>query len=211
MKFISLDLETTGLNPSTDQIIQFAAIMVDTEQPMEMWPAINLLVHHERYAGEAFALQMNQKILHKIATAKDFDFVVGNSPQAGFMLGSSPFPEPKHVYVESLWLTYSSFIHHYTNIPISRQKNVYAGFNIGCFDMQFLFNHISQSWGNHHRYLEVSPLYMGMKKNNNKVPSSSEVVRDLLGEEVSHDALQDALQAAKCAKIILDYYKERNV
>jgi hypothetical protein len=52
---------------------------------------------------------------------------------------------------------------------------------------------------------------MGMKKNNNKVPSSSEVVRDLLGEEVSHDALQDALQAAKCAKIILDYYKERNV
>jgi hypothetical protein len=52
---------------------------------------------------------------------------------------------------------------------------------------------------------------MGMKKNNNTVPSSSEVVRDLLGEEFSHDALRDALQAAKCVKIILDYYKERNV
>ena len=33
MKYVSIDIETTGLNPKTDNVLEVAAIIDDTERP----------------------------------------------------------------------------------------------------------------------------------------------------------------------------------
>lgn len=69
MKFVSIDTETTGLEPSWCQVLEIAAIVADLEEtPVEKLPVFHCYVVHERIVGEPFALAMNAEILRTIAT-----------------------------------------------------------------------------------------------------------------------------------------------
>lgn len=57
---IAFDLETTGLDPQQDQILQIGAVNVaDPDQTFMRY------VKHDRYSGNAYALAMNSDILYK--------------------------------------------------------------------------------------------------------------------------------------------------
>ena len=81
MKFISIDTETTGLNPETCQLLSIGAIVEDTEKklPFEKIPKFHCAIlrgERDILQGELYALNMNKDLIEKItyySTAKDQD------------------------------------------------------------------------------------------------------------------------------------------
>ena len=72
MQFISLDIETTGLNPLKGQVIQFGAIIEDTDKKLsyEEIPKFEFLLEHSMYSSDrTFALHMHQALFKRLADA----------------------------------------------------------------------------------------------------------------------------------------------
>jgi DNA polymerase III epsilon subunit-like protein len=71
MKFISIDTETTGLNPETCQLLSIGAIVEDTEKklPFDQIPKFHCAIlrgGRDILQGELFALNMNKDIIERI-------------------------------------------------------------------------------------------------------------------------------------------------
>ena len=71
MKFISIDTETTGLNPETCQLLSIGAIVEDTEKklPFDQIPKFHCAIlrgERDILQGELFALNMNKDIIERI-------------------------------------------------------------------------------------------------------------------------------------------------
>ena len=71
MKFISMDTETTGLNPDTCQLLSFGAIVEDTEKklPFNQIPKFHCAIlrgERDILQGELFALNMNRNLIERI-------------------------------------------------------------------------------------------------------------------------------------------------
>lgn len=64
MKYVSIDIETTGLNPEKCQVLQIGAVIEDTSNPLpfEELPKFNCIVEHDDYLGQPTALKMNSWI-----------------------------------------------------------------------------------------------------------------------------------------------------
>ena len=81
MIYISIDTETTGLNPETCQLLSIGAIVEDTEKklPFEEIPKFHCAIlrgERDILQGELYALNMNKDLIEKItyySTAKDQD------------------------------------------------------------------------------------------------------------------------------------------
>lgn len=86
MRYLSVDLETTGLDPSFCQILEIGAVVDDTDWPDLIEssddnydnyryggrPSFHCYVVHEKIVGTAFALAMNAQIIERIAHSKEF-------------------------------------------------------------------------------------------------------------------------------------------
>ena len=72
---VAFDLETTGLYPRRDQILQIGAVAFtpSTEDCEEF----SCLVRWDRVSGDPFALQMNASILKRIASGATIQNVEG--------------------------------------------------------------------------------------------------------------------------------------
>lgn len=77
MRYLSIDIETTGLDRDKDQIIEFGAILEDTNNPLpfEEVPKFHKYVKHDRYEGGAYALALNQRIFEILAKGEDKNIV----------------------------------------------------------------------------------------------------------------------------------------
>ena len=78
MKFISIDIETTGLDPETCQILSIGAVIEDTlnQLPFEDLPKFHGVIKRENVSGSLFALNMNRDLIETIvqySTARDQD------------------------------------------------------------------------------------------------------------------------------------------
>ena len=69
MRYISLDLETTGGRPARHQILELAAVVEDTKnlRPLAELPAFRRVVRHPEYVGTAGALALNADLLRELA------------------------------------------------------------------------------------------------------------------------------------------------
>ncbi|MBG8553161.1 exonuclease domain-containing protein [Hymenobacter guriensis] len=69
MRYLSLDLETSGSNPQRHQILELAAVVEDTRQlrPLAELPAFRRVVRHPEYTGTAGALALNARLLAELA------------------------------------------------------------------------------------------------------------------------------------------------
>lgn len=70
MKILYVDLETTGLNPVHDQVLEIGMVIDDLldRKPLDQLPSFQGLIHHPRYSGHPKALAMNAKLLEAIAS-----------------------------------------------------------------------------------------------------------------------------------------------
>lgn len=67
MSYVSIDIETTGLNPDNCQIIQFGAV-IDNGKPFDELPRFKRNIRHRNYTGEAYALGMHSDLLKCLAS-----------------------------------------------------------------------------------------------------------------------------------------------
>ena len=70
MIFYSLDIETTGLNPETDQILEIAILEVDSTD-FSILRTLHMYVRHDRIEGSPYAIKMNSDIMNKIYNNSD--------------------------------------------------------------------------------------------------------------------------------------------
>jgi len=68
MRYISIDIETTGLDPETCQILSIGAVIEDTlnQLPFEDLPTFHGVIKRENVSGSLFALNMNRDLIETI-------------------------------------------------------------------------------------------------------------------------------------------------
>jgi hypothetical protein len=76
---IALDIETTGVDPETSQILEIGFVVFDTANnltPFDELPKGKVRIQHQNIHGNIFAINMNKEIIADInRSIKDKDFV----------------------------------------------------------------------------------------------------------------------------------------
>ena len=70
LKYVSIDIETTGVDPVNNQIIEFSAIIEDTEKklPLHEIPTFSKTILNSEYKFTTMpALLMNTRVFEKIS------------------------------------------------------------------------------------------------------------------------------------------------
>jgi len=70
MKYVSIDLETTGLETDNHQVLSIGAVIEDTLNPhikVEDLPTFHGIILHNELTGSPFALNMNRDLIEKIS------------------------------------------------------------------------------------------------------------------------------------------------
>lgn len=79
MKYISIDIETTGLDREACQILSVGAVIEDTNNPLPLTelPTFHCAIKRSSVYGELYALNMNKDLIESIVqyqTSKDQDY-----------------------------------------------------------------------------------------------------------------------------------------
>ena len=185
MRIVSIDLETTGLNPDTCEIIEFGAVLDNGDgKPISEADTFRFRVKKSTYKGEPYALAMHSELFKTIAESH-CDYTEGNDLIGPpYMLGRC-FGQ---------WLTARGVPSHNFNV---------VGKNFANFDARFL-NRMATGrtcfqWN--HRILD--PASMFVRRDDVSLPSTQECINRALMSEafredyealigVMHTALYDA-------------------
>lgn len=169
--YAAIDIETTGLNPNMDQILEIAVVVWKDMRPVMEQPFFHRTIYHERINGSPFALTLNTELIAKIASGE------GDSL-------SDCFPALERFLTK-----------HQTT---SETKYHAVGFNVGQFDMNFLRRNIQfpgQLFS--HRCLEVGSMFATLEG----IPASSDFQAHEEIEGKPHQALYDARLALSLARL----------
>lgn len=181
MVYLSLDIETTGLNPKEHDILEIGAYIEDTNRNLgrELLPCFHVYIWKETYRGNAYALAMNARILKKITELKKAN-------------------DPSLVNPEDVASKFGQFIfehrHYWPDDKFINQAGPFNldGKNLAGFDLQFLKE--LDGWSDlrfHRRILDPAILYW--VDNDTVLPDLSECKeRAGLNPLVTHEALDDA-------------------
>lgn len=195
MKYLSIDIETTGLDPSTCDVLEFGALLEDTENPAgrENLPTFHKYLWRDVYRGEPYALAMNAHIFQKMIALKK-EHGVGH-----FHDNDKLLIQPEYMWEHFKWWLYS---HRklWAGTKFDDDKNffineiptlVVAGKNVAGFDIPFV-KLLPGMPKFHHRVIDPGMMYFD-PRNDNVPPDLKECKkRAKLPEHVSHEALDDA-------------------
>lgn len=168
MPYVSIDIETTGLNPDTCQILEFGAVLEDWQTPIHDLPKFHRYIVHDTIIGEPFALQMNAAILKKIATHQPGD--------------------PDYCTIDQLAGQFKDWL---LGFHDTRQRITPAGKNFAGFDRQFLKPYGFDKFF-HHRTLDPAPLFWHPAVDDKLPDLKTCLQRAGLDGLVSHTAIDDA-------------------
>lgn len=172
MKYVSIDIETTGLNPDACKIIEFAAVYDDTDYSLKHAPSFHKLILPNEIRGELFAIQMNGEIFKEIQENFNSDLVT---------------LEKDLVDKFAHWLG-----------DLNLTKPTFAGKNFANFDLRFLRR--LPGWQNikhEYRFIDVGSMYL-QHTDKWTVPSLSDCLeRANIEKSVTHRALDDALDVCR--------------
>lgn len=213
MKYLSIDIETTGLDPVNDQILSIGAVIEDTNQPknFENIPKFHGVIKRNRIEGGLYAINLNKDLLetmNQYACAEDQserDDIVN-------FTGMQFYDKKEIVEAFYYWLAKNGMVD-YDNAKYDVYKIIYngvelpaitnktkpthitaAGKNFATFDKLFLerLPRWKQLIKVRQRILDPSILFVDWK-NDESLPSLS-LCKKRAGfdEHVSHNALEDA-------------------
>lgn len=199
MRFVSIDVETTGFDPVENQVIEFAAVIEDTslERDVDDLPFFHCYVVHDEYnwlrdasnfdgnSKSDSTFEMNKDIFEKIKNREDY---------------------PNDLFLNSDEVV-DGFVSFLEDNGFSRSDDgvfelVGAGKNIMVFDKPFL-NELS-GWSDNIRlrHRSIDPTVLYIRWDEDDVPPSFQECLDRAGfdKTVSHNALDDARDVIKLVR-----------
>jgi hypothetical protein len=178
--YVSIDIETTGVDYEYCQILEFGAVIDDWVTPLDKLPRFHAYLIHDRIQGEPFALAMNAEILRRLANR--------DKPECA----QYTFVEPKHLagmfsFWAASWKVGSSGQGGKSIIP--------AGKNFAGFDRPFLKR--LPEWSERvnilHRCIDPAMIYWN-PATDTEPPSTQECYnRAVVQKIVAHNAVDDAI------------------
>ncbi len=196
MKYVALDIETTGLDPQKDQVLQIAFVIEDTENTeseVEDLPFFEALIYHERISGHPFALNMNAEIIEALSNNDALHTERGTIDFRGREAGL--FGSLHYAITEAF-----DFLS--KNHPYATPKMVAAGKNAAGFDLPFLGRPVQNAF--HHRVIDVGNVALGANPllwKEDHPPG----LADLHDRPPTHDALEDARDVIRILRKIGGY------
>lgn len=186
MKYVSIDIETTGLDHQENQTLEIGAVIDDFDNPLPLadLPRFQTYVRHKKIVGEPYALAMNADILRIIAT---------NDVKAHRIMNPDEI-----TLVMKQWLSNNGLT-----------KNITcAGKNFSSFDKLFLSQlpGFTEYIPLHHRAFDLGSMYFDPKIHKEVIPSLIDCLRAArLTGEVDHTAIGDALTVVRLMRQKYDY------
>jgi len=167
MRYFSIDIETSSLEPKPEHILGLSIVFEDTSNPLPLLelPHCTCIIRQPVITGQPYALSMNAWILESMAT------------------GKSKYPI---VNSEECWAKVKEFIGYY----IGTKRAVAAGKNVAGFDLQFFPKEAKDLFI--HRTIDPGPMFIDWE--DSRPPDLSAIKKKVgLDPSVSHDMYQDAL------------------
>ena len=184
LRYVSIDIETTGLDPETCQILEIGAVWDDWTRPINELPKYHRLVVHEEYRGSAFALALNANLLKHLSGQREPWFLDPDQVADDF----------------AAWLKGCGWDGQAGLTP--------AGKNFASFDRQFLrrLPRFEQVVKLHHRTLDPAVLFL--RPEDDKLPDSKTCYeRAGLDNKVAHTAVEDALAVVRLVRLGINRLK----
>jgi oligoribonuclease (3'-5' exoribonuclease) len=177
LTYVSVDIETTGLNPDGCQILEIGAVYDDWTRPLADLPSFHCYMYYEEIIGQPFALALNAEILRTIANRHD-------------NIKDRFLNEYEVATAFAAWLTKCGW-------DLSQSSITPAGKNFASFDRQFLkkLNHFEEEVHLHHRTLDPAMLFW-LPCDTILPDSKTCYERAGLPGIVAHTALEDAKAVA---------------
>ena len=191
MRYISLDLETSGSNPRRHQILELAAVVEDSRHavPLADLPAFRRVVRHAEYVGTAGAIALNARLFQELA---------------------QPEPNPELCPPEELLPQLRAFLLAQGFRPDKHDcvSVTMAGKNIGVFDLGFLKE--LPGYGTLLRaepaMLDPAAFYLNWRKDSRLPTMSICKARARFDDrEVAHEALADALDVVRLLRPFYEF------
>jgi len=182
MKYVSLDIETTCLDPKPSNILGLSMVVEDSDHPevaVEDLPHLTVIIDQPVITGQAYALGLNGWIL---------DFISGRSKNCPYKI-----IKPSELHYEVGCFLRAQFPDRVfkteTNVYYAKKRLTLAGKNVASFDYQFLPDDVKLFFA--HRMIDPGSVMINW---NLAVPPSLGELLKVVGidKEVSHDMLDDA-------------------
>lgn len=202
MKYISIDLETSGLDEHTNQILEFSAIIDDSENPLsfEDSPKFTAYLCHEKIVGDVIALSMNRDLITLIS-----NYVMNETTVEPLNKNHTlEYVSSGHIYANLLY-RFNTWLVGNDILPTQSERNIrkdrgeapfdkftVAGKNFNAFDRNFLK---AQCYGifKLFRTRAIDPATHYLKHNDTELPNLTECLKRAgLGEPTNlHNGLAD--------------------
>ena len=186
--FVSIDIETTGLDPMACDTIEVGAVIDDWLFPLSNPPTFHCYIEKSFYRGQPYALSMHAKIFRRIAT-KEKGYLYLKPSQFAPVFGG--------------WLRDNGAYVIDPENPEREARGTPAGKNYASFDDKFLrmFPEYDKYIKLHHRVLDPGNLFWD-PLSDSKPPGSQTCMKRCHQEgEVAHTALEDAISVAKMIQV----------
>jgi len=185
--YVSIDLETTGINHDTCMLLEFGAVIDDWVRPIDKLPRFHCYMDNGPViSGEPYAFSMHPTMLRRIANREEgYQYCKGG---------------------KALKNSFLKFLIEHGVIKDEREAFIPAGKNFGSFDRQFLNKLDGWNVKMHHRAIDPTMLFWIP----GEVPPNLEECKKRAGlsnTEVLHTAIDDALDVVRCVRY---YYTKFN-
>jgi oligoribonuclease len=201
MKYVSIDIETLGLDPDQHDIVEFAAVMDDLRdrKPLDKLQTFHRFIYNENdlYQGSAYAIAMHQRIWDKLK------YWEGGRGLGFYKTDRDPndfTTKDMLLVVFNNWLVDNG----YKPDDNGKVRVQVAGKNFASFDKRFLeqqcmLDHrvmnVDVVFG--HRVIDPGMLYFDPRIDN-AVPSMSDCQKRAgLSDVVAHTAMDDAMMVVQ--------------
>jgi oligoribonuclease len=208
MKYVAIDIETTGLDSEVCQILQVGAVIEDTVliPKLEDLPRFSCIVEYPTYTGRPFALDMNNWILKILASLER-----ANKDER------VTIRKEHHIMRDGLvaralyeWLRGNGIQPVKDSKSEQVQINV-AGKNFATFDRLFLEK--LPGWSTliqvKQRIIDPAVIFTDWQEDESLPNLNTCIKRAGLTGEVTHDAVQDAVDVVRVLRAVTSYYEKR--
>jgi DNA polymerase III alpha subunit (gram-positive type) len=195
MTFLSIDIETTGLDRLKDQILEFGAVLAKTDNGGEIVDTFRAVFVYEHLQGNPFAINMNRALIEEMLRHEKYaknnndpDFENYNDNNI-----NSPIMRANNVYdLAGFWTIFNPWLRKH---GLDNERLNLAGKNLATFDLPFLMaKHITIEYSN--RIIDPAILYY--QEGDKRLPDLQTCMdRAGIEHQVSHTAVDDAMMVAK--------------